>query len=150
MRRLPAIVLGLGLTLTAVSGAPFAHSRASAPVYVVIVNPNNPATDADRKFLEDAFLKKVTRWPNDEVIKPADLAPSSSVRKKFSEEVLHRSVDEVKRYWQQRIFSGRDVPPPEFETDDEAIKYVQKHDGGIGYVSGSANLNGAKVIAVKD
>lgn len=118
------------------------------PPYQVIVNPHNPEASAERKFLEDAFLKKVTRWPNDDVIRPVDLPAKSPVRRKFSEEVLNRSVESVKEYWNQRIFSGRDVPPPELDTDADVVAFVLKYDGAVGYVSGSANLNGAKVITV--
>jgi ABC-type phosphate transport system substrate-binding protein len=149
MRPLSAIGLTLAFALTTICGSLLAQSRPNPPAYVIIVNPNNPATSADRKFLEDAFLKKTTRWPNDEVVRPADLAPNSPVRRKFTEDVLQRSVDAVKGYWQQRIFSGRDVPPPEFETDDDVVKFVLKHDGGLGYVSGSANLNGSKALGVR-
>jgi len=62
--------------------------------------------------------------------------------------VLKRSVEAVKGYWQQRIFSGHDVPPPEFDSDDDVVKYVLKHEGAVGYVSGNANLNGSKVLTV--
>jgi ABC-type phosphate transport system substrate-binding protein len=149
MRLVAAIAVTLAVLVTVLGGPSLAQSPAGPPVYVVIVNPNNPAGSADRQFLEDAFLKKVTRWPNDEVVRPSDLVANSSVRRKFSDEVLHRSVEAVKGYWQQRIFSGRDVPPPEFDTDDEVVKFVLKHDGGVGYVSGTANLDGTKVLSVK-
>ena len=119
------------------------------PVFVVIVNPANHAASADRQFLEDAFLKKVTVWPDGPDIHPADLVPESRVRRKFSEDVLNRSVEAVKAYWQQRIFSGGDVPPPEFGNDEEVVAYVLRHEGGVGYVSGGANLGGAKVLAVR-
>ena len=48
--------------------------------FVVIVHPGNPVTSVDRKFLADAFLKKVTRWPDERVIRPADLAAPSQAR----------------------------------------------------------------------
>lgn len=117
--------------------------------YVVIVNPNNASSSVDREFLADAFLKKTTTWPNGEVIHPVDLPASSRVRRDFSDEVLYRSISEVKGYWQQRIFSGRDVPPPELDNDDEVIAYVLKYGGAVGYVSVSAKLNGAKIISVR-
>jgi len=120
----------------------------AAPFYVVIVHPNNPVSGVDRKFLSDAFLKKTTRWDNGEVIKPVDQAADSPVRKKFCEDVLKRSVAAVRSYWQQIIFAGRDVPPPELPGDDEVVKYVLKYPGSVGYVSGAANLNGAKIISV--
>ncbi len=142
--------LALIFALTALCATVFGQERAaSPPVYQLIVHPSNPETSADRKFVEDAFLKKISTWPNGEVIRPADLAPDSTARRAFTREVLRRSVDEVKRYWQQRIFSGVDVPPPEFGSDDEVVAYVRKHEGGIGYVSGVANLNGCKTIAVR-
>jgi hypothetical protein len=119
------------------------------PPYRIIVNPKNPLSSAERELLEHAFLKKTTRWPNDEVIRPADLVPRSPVRRKFSEEVLHRSVEEVKAYWQQRIFSGNDVPPPELASDDEMVSYVLKYEGAVGYVSGTADLRGAKTLTVR-
>jgi ABC-type phosphate transport system substrate-binding protein len=148
MRTLSALALAFALILTALCATVSAQSRA-APPYLVIVHPANRATTLDQSFLEDAFLKKTTHWSNDQVIRPADLVSSSPVRRRFSEDVLKRSVEAVKGYWQQRIFSGRDVPPPEFETDDDVVKYVLKYEGAVGYVSGSANLNGSKVVTVR-
>jgi ABC-type phosphate transport system substrate-binding protein len=121
----------------------------AAPVYQIIVNPRNGVTTVDRKFLEDAFLKKITAWPNDEVIKPADLAPDSPVRRAFTHEILNRSVEAVKGYWQQRIFSGRDTPPPEFQRDEDIVQYVLKHEGGVGYVSGTASVDACHVLVVR-
>ncbi len=125
------------------------HSATPAPAYQIIVNPNNTASSVERKFLEDAFLKKITAWPNDEVIRPADLAPDSPVRRAFTRDILNRSVEAVKGYWQQRIFSGRDVPPPEFQRDEEVVQFVRKHDGGLGYVSGTADVGGCRVLVVR-
>jgi ABC-type phosphate transport system substrate-binding protein len=152
MRIVPAIVVVLCLALTpalAASRAVVFGEASGVPPFLVIVNPDVTSTALDRKFLQDAFLKKVTRWPDGAAIHPADLTPSSAVRRRFSEDVLNRSVDAVRSYWQQRIFSGRDVPPPELDSDDEAVAYVLKHEGGIAYVSGSTKLNGARVVTVR-
>jgi ABC-type phosphate transport system substrate-binding protein len=135
------------LALIAVSEAVAGEPRPLA--YQVIVNPANAVTSLDRQFLADAFLKKTTEWPSGDVIQPVDLPPDSPVRRMFTEEVIHRSVSEVKVYWQQRIFSGRDVPPPELDTDGAVVAYVLKHDGAVGYVSGAAAAGGAKVVAVR-
>ena len=67
--------------------------RASTPVaYRVIVNASNPASAADRRFLADVFLKKVTRWSTGDATKPVDQGPDTAVRQRFSEDVLGRSV----------------------------------------------------------
>jgi ABC-type phosphate transport system substrate-binding protein len=124
-------------------------SRGARPAYLVIVNPNKPLPSVDRQFLADAFLKKATTWSNGEGIRPVDLPPGSPVRRQFTDEILHRSISEVKGYWQQRIFSGRDVPPPELDSDEAVVAYVLRYDGAVGYVSGDAALNGAKTVLVR-
>jgi len=136
------------LVVLQASGTARPQSRASTS-YVIIVNPDNPENEVDRQFLEGAFLKKVTRWPSDEVIRPAELVASSPARRRFSQDVLERSVEAVKGYWQQRIFSGRDVPPPEFGTNQEVIDYVLKYVGAIGCVSADANLDRVKILTIK-
>jgi hypothetical protein len=146
--RIPS-ALALIVALAGSAHGPTASAEAHAPAYRLIVNSSNPTTVVSRQFLAEAFLKKTTGWPDGGLIRPTDLAPASPVRRQFSEEVLHRSVEEVKGYWQQRIFSGRDVPPPEFDSDDDAIKYVLKYDGAIGYVAGGTDLKGTKVLSVQ-
>ncbi len=142
-------LVALALILVTGSTAAIAEERPSTPAYRVIVHPSNSASGVDRKFLMDAFLKKSTRWPNQELIRPVDLDAQTLARRTFSRAVLARSVSAVKSYWQQSIFSGRDVPPPELDTDEEVIKYVLKHGGAVGYVSGSANVSGVKILTVK-
>jgi ABC-type phosphate transport system substrate-binding protein len=147
MRAFTVLAVALALAMIALGERVFADSRASA--YQIIVNPNNPSNGADREFLADAFLKKITMWSNGETIRPVDLAPNSPARRQFTQDVLHRTVAEVKVYWQQRIFAGRDLPPPEFDTDDDVVKYVLKYDGALGYISGNADLKGTRVLAVR-
>jgi hypothetical protein len=101
-----------------------------------------------RGFLADAFLKNVTRWSDDETIRPVDQRPSAAARHRFSEVVLKRSVAAVKTYWQQRIFSGRGIPPPELDSDEAVVRWVEEHPGAVGYITGSAPAGRAKVIAV--
>jgi ABC-type phosphate transport system substrate-binding protein len=115
----------------------------------VIVNLDNPMSSMDRRFLADVYLKKATRWPSDEAIRPVDLGPGSPARRTFSDEVLKRSVAAVKSYWQQKVFSGQGVPPPELDSDSEVVRFVLKNPGAVGYVSSSGNVAGVKIVAVR-
>jgi ABC-type phosphate transport system substrate-binding protein len=124
-------------------------ARARDEEFRVIVHPRNPLSSASREFIADVFLKKASRWEDGEVIRPADLRPNSNVRRSFSESVLRRSVAAVRNYWQQRIFSGRDVPPPELESEEAVVQYVLTHSGAVGYVSAAARLGAAKAIVLK-
>jgi len=145
----PTLGLALVATLAALIAIPPARALPARSGYQIICHASNPLVVADRRFLEDAFLKKVREWPNGAALHPVDLYPSSVVRRQFSDEVLKRPVEAVRSYWQQRIFAGRDLPPPEVGTDDEVVSYILRDSGAIGYVSAAAKLNGAKVLTVK-
>jgi ABC-type phosphate transport system substrate-binding protein len=146
MRRRFAVTLVVLLVAACLSGP----SRATGgPVYRVVVNAANPHTNVDRRFLADAFLKKVTRWGAGDPIRPVDQRSESGARQRFSEDILGRSVAAVKSYWAQLVFSGRDLPPPELDGDDEVVRYVAKHVGAVGYVSASASVDGVKVVGVR-
>ena len=115
--------------------------------YVVIVNPDTPVSKLDRKFVADAFLRRKTRWPDDRPIRPVDLGPDSPARARFSRETLALSVASVRNYWQQRIFSGQELPPPELD-DDAVVSYVLSHPGAIGYVAAGTRVKGARAVDV--
>jgi ABC-type phosphate transport system substrate-binding protein len=116
---------------------------------LVIVNPDNPSVRLSRDFLIEAFLKRTTRWGDGETLRPVDQRLDAPARRTFSQSVLKRSAEAVKNYWQQRIFSGRDLPPPELDSDDAVVTYVLKHRGAVGYVSGSAKVDKARAVAVQ-
>ena len=120
-----------------------------APAFRVIVHPSNPLRVAERELVAETFLKKTTRWPGGEQIRPVDLRPGDQVRRRFSEIVLKRSVGAVRSYWQQRIFSGRDVPPPELDSETSVVAFVAKTPGAIGYVSGGAKLSGVAELGIQ-
>ena len=128
---------------------PTARADVLARDVVVIVHPSNPAQAVTRELLAQIYLKKVTRWPDQELAKPVDLRFGSPLRAEFSERVLQRSMETVRIYWQQRIFSGRDLPPPELASEQAVVEYVARTRGAVGYVSTLAKLDNVKVLDVK-
>ena len=124
-------------------------SADSGPVFQIVVDPENPADDLPRDLVADVFLKANTRWPDGTATRPVDQKPDTTLRKAFSERILRRSVAAVRSYWQQRIFSGRDVPPLELESDEAVVRYVHEHRGAVGYVSATTNAAGTKVVTVR-
>jgi ABC-type phosphate transport system substrate-binding protein len=144
LTRRSAWLLGMGLVLGVV---PAVGGEPPAPEFKVIVHPERPA-QLTRAFLADAFLKRATRWADDEALRPVDQRSDSAVRRRFSDQILRRSVEAVKTYWQQRIFSGRGVPPPELDSDEAVVRYVESHAGAVGYISGSAPSGKTRVIAI--
>ena len=127
----------------------FANQETDKKKFLVIINSSNSIKSLDRQFLSDIYFKRVSHWVNDGTITPVDLKPDSPVRREFSEAILSRSVSGIRNYWQQLIFSGRDVPPPELSDDNEVIQFVRNNRGAIGYVSRLPENNGVKIIDIK-
>jgi ABC-type phosphate transport system substrate-binding protein len=63
--------------------------------------------------------------------------------------VLKRSVAAVKSYWQQKVFSGQNVPPPELDSDQQVVTFVLRNPGAVGYVSSAANVEGVKTLSLR-
>ena len=125
------------------------HARAANDGYQVIVNPDNPVTEVDRDFLHDAFLKKNTSWSGGESLRPVDLSRRYPARESFTREVLKKTLPQLKRYWNQQIFSGKGVPPPELDSEKAVIAYVLANKGAVGYLPSGVDPAGAKVVKVK-
>jgi ABC-type phosphate transport system substrate-binding protein len=121
--------------------APFSFS--------IIVHPDTAVREVTREFVAQAFFKRVTRWPDGQTIRPVDLRPDARVRSAFSSNLLKRSVAAMRSYWQQRIFSGRELPPPELDSDEAVVRYVLANPGALGYVSTSAKVQNATVLSVR-
>jgi hypothetical protein len=141
-RSAPALLLALAV------GA-FAEERSTPPPFRVVVNRENPETALDRRFVADALLKRTTRWSDGSLIRPADLTVGATARQRISLDLLGRSVQAVKSYWEQAIFSGRDTPPPELDSDEAMVRFVARHPGAIGYVSGTADVSSVKTVSVR-
>jgi ABC-type phosphate transport system substrate-binding protein len=122
----------------------------AAEPFVVIVNAGNPVSTVAGDQLSSLFLKKVTQWSGGLPALPVDLGADSPVRDSFSRQVHHKGTSAVKAYWQQMIFSGREVPPPEKASAREVVAFVSANRGGVGYVPAGTPLgDGVKTVDVK-
>lgn len=133
-------------------GLPFAPGASADPApaaFKVIVHPDNPVRSMSQDFLAQAFFKQTMRWDNGETIEPVDLPLSTRTREEFSIRILKRSVLAVRAYWLQRIFSGRQVPPLELDSDAAVVQFVLGAPGAVGYVSAAADTANAKVVRVE-
>jgi ABC-type phosphate transport system substrate-binding protein len=123
-----------------------AAAKAENATFCLIVNAGNPISTLTRMQASRLLLKKVTRWENGKPVEPADLAEGAPAREALSHALHRRGTAAIKSYWQQQIFSGTDVPPPEFASDAEVVAYVKMRPGGIGYVSSLPTESGVKVV----
>jgi hypothetical protein len=127
-----------------------AASRAGAEGFQVIVNEANPAHSLAKADLAALFLKKTARWPGGGPAAPIDQTESAPARAAFSKDVLGKSVQAVVSYWQQQIFSGREVPPPQKANDAAVVDFVKANVGAVGYLAAGPAPSGVKVLAVAE
>ncbi|MDF1503666.1 hypothetical protein [Roseisolibacter sp. H3M3-2] len=148
-RRLRWSALSLALVLPSAPPRQPVPTAQAAAGYVVVVHASNPTPAMPREQVAKLFLRKATRWPSGAPALPVDLRGGEPAREAFTREVLGKSVPSVKAYWQARIFSGYDVPPPEQPSEAQAVAFVRANPGAVGYVSGSAVLpEGVRALAV--
>jgi hypothetical protein len=117
--------------------------------FKIIVRSDNAITTVDRGFLRDVYLKKTIEWHDGSTIRPVDLAQSFPARERFTQDVLKKTSSQLKNYWNQQIFSGKNVPPPEASSAADMISYVLETPGAVGYLPAGVDAGGAKVIEVR-
>jgi ABC-type phosphate transport system substrate-binding protein len=122
---------------------------AGAAGFKVIVNGSNSSTKISKADLNAIFLKKLVKWSDGTPAVPVNQSKKSAVRDNFATAVHGKSVAAVDSYWQQQIFSGRDVPPAEKASDAEIVAFVKANAGAVGYVSDGGATAGVKVVSVE-
>jgi ABC-type phosphate transport system substrate-binding protein len=143
----PYFLAGL---LALLAGAP---SRQPAPAlpepgFVVVVNADNATASLPRTVVARMFLHRAT-WPTGTAALPVDQIDRSPIRVEFTQAVHGKSVGAIKAYWQQKIFSGQDVPPLEKPSDADVLAYVQANPAAIGYVARTTPLQrGVRVLTI--
>jgi len=146
--RAPRIIVRLVALALIVAGVANA-SIADDVGFKVIVNPDNSATSVDRDFLRDVYLKKATEWSGGETTYPIDLGSKFPERDRFTDQVIRKTAAQLRTYWNQQIFSGKGVPPPEVDSVAEVIEYVMSNKGAVGYIPSDADPGKAKVIRIR-
>jgi ABC-type phosphate transport system substrate-binding protein len=117
--------------------------------YVVIVNAVNPTTAMTDADIAKLFLKRTLRWPGGRPVIPVDQQSSSATRVRFSIEVLRKKPSAVDNYWQQQIFSAREIPPIEKGSDLAVLSFIEANPDAIGYVAATAVLGrGVRILKI--
>ena len=140
----------LGTVIAAACVLALAGTPAADKVgFVLIVHPDNPVASVDDDFLRGAYLKRASRWSDGTTVRPLDLPARFPARDEFTRKVLRKTPAQLRAYWNQQIFSGKGVPPPEADSIEAAISYVLANPGAVGYLPTGAEPGGAKVILLE-
>lgn len=139
-------VAGIILVWIALCARP---ARAEDDAFEIVVHPESSISGIDRTLLRNAFLKKTTTWSNGKAIRPIGLTPKFPARSRFVSEVLKKTPAQLKSYWNQQIFSGKGIPPPESDSVARVIAYVLANPGAVAFVPAGTDVGKAKVVPIR-
>ncbi len=140
-RRLAVAIL-LSLLPVAVGGR--SHSREIA----IIVNPSDRMNDISAEDLKAVFLGAKGSLKDAGQVRPV-LLKGGPTHEAFLKEYLGKSNFALQTFYRSLVFSGQGAFPKTVNSDAEAIAYVRKTRGVIGYIDPSAITADVKIVRVK-
>ena len=100
---------------------------------VVVVSKNSDLGGLTRNEVRQIFNGQLNRV-GEISVKPLDLPVAASQREVFYQQVMGKSVEQMKSYWARMIFTGRGMPPREVSSDREMTLLVGSDRKFIGYM----------------
>ena len=114
----------------------------------VIANPNVKGDSISTRELKSLYLEEKSSLNGTHVELVTE--KGGPVHEAFLRDYLGQSDDELQKYYQTLVFTGKGLMPKSVGSDAEVVAYVAKTRGAIGYVGGSASMEGVKTLAIAD
>jgi ABC-type phosphate transport system substrate-binding protein len=100
---------------------------------VVIINKDNP-NSIDLTYVAKIYSGGIKTWPDGSPVFALDQPEESDARATFSQQVLNRSVANMRAIWSQNIFTGKGLPPKVVSPDQEMKRIISTNRHAVGYV----------------
>jgi TonB family protein len=113
----------------------------------VIANPSVTASSISIAELRTVFLLQRKTLIEGSPVAPV-IGRNGVTTDAFMKRYLNRDIEEVRTYYQGLVFTGKGAMPKQLNSDAEMVDYVARTKGAIGYVGGSTNTVGVKVLVV--
>lgn len=112
---------------------------------VVIVNADNNSK-VSISDIKKLYLGKKGAFNNGNKAELATLMSGSSVRLAFNSEVLNKSESQYASYWAKMAFTGRAVPPVEYNNSEQVKAFVGSTPNAIGIIDEKLIDGSVKVV----
>ncbi len=122
----------------------FIVTNLSAEEVVLIANPEIAKEKLSPREIKKIFLGRI-----DTTNAGVSISPCYFENERVSEElynIVNKSSDSFRRYWNKRLFSGAGAPPKTFSTPEQIYQYINNNKGAICLSLKSENL--PKEIAI--
>lgn len=124
-RSLPRVVLTAWLLL----------APGSAAAVDVIVNASVEVTHLSQYKLRAVFGMRLPVWPNGTPVRVFVLKDDTDLHREFSKQILGVFPHQLRRAWDNLIYSGLGQAPVQADSEQELIEQVSKSPGAIGYAT---------------
>jgi hypothetical protein len=101
----------------------------------VVVHPDSAVTSLSRAELINIFMGRYRRLPSGETALPVDLEP---LKARFYRALLDKDLAEISSYWARLVFSGQATPPIQIRHEAEALEYIRRNRGALGFLDADA------------
>lgn len=115
----------------------------------IIINSSVQANQISVRELKNVYLRERSSLNDGTHVEPV-LARGGAAHEAFLKLYLKQNNDELQRYYQSLVFSGKGSMPKALPTEADVVTYVAKTRGAIGYVGAETNAPGVKTLAVID
>lgn len=114
----------------------------------VIANPSVKADSISARELRSVYLEEKNSV-NGTHVEPV-IEKRGPAHEAFLHDYLGQTDDELQKYYQALVFTGRGLMPKTVSSDAEVVAYVAKTRGAIGYVGAGVPMEGVKTLAIAD
>lgn len=114
----------------------------------VIANPSVNTSKVSPEDLKSIFLETRTSLPDGSHVEPV-LLRFGPVHEAFVRQYVGKSATALEIYYRSLVFTGKALMPKTVASEQQAVEYVARTKGAVGYVSASAGVAGVKTIEVK-
>jgi TonB family protein len=114
----------------------------------VIANPSVKAESISARELKSLYLEEKSSI-NGTRVEPV-IEKRGPAHEAFLRDYLGQTDDELQKYYQTLVFTGRGSMPKMVSSDAEVVAYVAKTRGAIGYVGTDASVEGVRTLAIAD
>ena len=125
----------------------FAAGLISAADIRLIANPSVKANRVSTDELKRIFLGTDTSLEGGHVVPVFE--KGGATHDAFLKQYLGKTDAALSTYYRSLVFTGKAFMPTMLGSDAEVVAYVARTTGAIGYVNASADVGGAKEIAVR-
>ena len=114
----------------------------------VIANPSVKVESISARELKSLYLGEKSSI-NGTHVEPV-IERRGPAHEAFLRDYLGQTDDELQKYYEALVFTGRGSMPKTVSSDAEVVAYVAKTRGAIGYVGTGASVEGVRTLAIAD